>query len=241
MLNYMRNSIDAYIADHELSWAPSTLKSERHRLYSVGDLLTGDPLALWTSLQVLKPYSRVTTWTRVVSFWSWLYPTEGNPYEQFRKKNARLFKHTYQPKEVGVSFEDAKRLIDSIPNESDRAFALNILGSGERLSEARQSIGAEKGGRVVGKGSKGRTVFRPEQSDFFRSMSSFRRALALVGLRPHDLRKLCATRLVEMGMNEADLLRVMGWSNIATAKVYLQPKKDAEIKSIFNRLHAELV
>jgi len=240
-LIYMRNSIDAYIADHELSWAPSTLKSERHRLYSVEAFLDGSPLRLWESLQSLKPYSRVTTWTRVVSFWSWLHPTEGNPYEQFRKKNARLFKHTYQPKEVGITFEDAKRLIHSIPNASDRAFALNILGSGERLSEARQSIGAEEEGRIVGKGSKGRTVFRPGQSDYVRSRSSITRALASVGLRPHDLRKLCATRLVEAGMNEADLMKVMGWSSILTAKAYLQPKKDAEIKSIFDRLHAELV
>lgn len=236
-MNPLKDKVDEYINDHRLSWAPSTLRSERHRLYSVAPLLTGDPLSLWDALQILKPYSRVTTWTRVVSFWSWLKPDEVNPYETFRKKNARLFKYSYQPKEVEIDYNEAVVRIRQIRNEHDRRLALQILSSGERYCESRQ-----RPGTIIGKGSKPRVVYRfdvTEQAET-RSYSSLARSLSRVGLRAHVLRKLCATRLVEEGMNEADLMKVMGWSSIVTAKAYLQPKREAEIRAIFHRLHAEL-
>lgn len=233
----MCQSIDQYIADHRLSWAPSTIKSERHRLYSVAEFLDGDALRLWNNLEYLKPYSRLTTWIRVVDFWTWFKPEEVNPYETFRTKNTRLFKHAYRPKELGFSFRECVERIRHIRNDSDRRLALQILSSGERYSESRQS-----GGTVIGKGSKPRLVYRQETSGRSegRSYSSFTRSLASVGLRCHDLRKLCATRLVEEGMNEADLMKVMGWSSIVTAKAYLQPKRENEIRAIFNRLHRDL-
>lgn len=231
-------SIDSYIKDHELSWAPSTLKSERHRLYSVAEFLDGDATRLWNNLEYLKPYSRLTTWTRVVDFWSWLNPNEVNPYETFRKKNARLFRYVYRPREVGVSFQEAVERINRIPNDCDRRRALSMLSSGERYSEAIQN----SSGQVIGKGAKPRKVFRSGSSEtsINRSYSSLRRSLNQVGLNPHSLRKICATRLAEEGMNEADLMKVMGWSSIVTAKAYLQPKRENEIRAIFNRLHRDL-
>ena len=50
------------------------------------------------------------------------------------------------------------------------------------------------------------------------------------------LRKLAATRLVELGVNEYDLLKIMGWSSIETSKFYIQPKSDTSIQQMFERL-----
>lgn len=161
----------------------------------------------------------------------------GNPYEVFKKRNARLFKHAYQPKELGISYEEALLKIASIENQEDRNLAYQIIGSGERYCEAVQPEG-----RVIGKGGKPRDTYRPKSSDetYKRSYESFRRSLGGVGLKPHSLRKICATRLVEAGLKEADLLKVMGWSSIMTAKSYLQPKKDEDLKRIFADMHKGL-
>lgn len=185
-----------------------------------------------------SPYSRVTLWTRVCSFYSWANGSKPNPYLEFRIKNARLFKNTYQPKIPEITFEEAVKKINQISNEDDRQFARRLLGSGERICESIQPTN-----RPTGKGNKSRLVFRPESTDkaYVRSISSFRRSLRSVGLTPHSLRKLLASRLVELGMKEADLLKVMGWSSMATAKCYLQPKSDKELSEIFkSRIHSEL-
>lgn len=50
------------------------------------------------------------------------------------------------------------------------------------------------------------------------------------------LRKLYATKLIEKGCKEADLLKIMGWSHIATAAYYLQPKNDKEIMQLTETL-----
>jgi site-specific recombinase XerD len=178
----------------------------------------------------------------VVDFYQWLldngHKTGENHYAIFRRKNARLFKNTYQTSKPKISFEDAAKLINQLPESVHRNLALQILGSGERYSEAIQRGGTE----VVGKGSKRRATFRPQfaESDRTGSYATFRRTLASIGLKPHDLRKLLATRLVERGMNEADLMEVMGWSSILTAKAYLQPKKAEKLKMVFQSIHEEL-
>lgn len=239
----MNNLIDLYIDDHKLSWAPTTLKSEKHRLLAIENRLNGDPMQLWEYLLgVQKPYTRTTTWIRIVHFWQWLldnkYREGDNTYAQFRRKNARLFKNTYQTKKPSISFEYAVKLIKTIPNSNHRRQALSLLGSGERYSESIQSGTAG----VVGKGSKYRNTFRPNNQTVSgnSSYSAFRRALGKRGLKPHDLRKLLASKLVEKGMNEADLMEVMGWSSIITAKAYLQPKKQEKIREIFSTIHEEL-
>lgn len=238
----MKDLIDLYIDDHKLSWAPSTLKSERHRLYGLGIQLSTLPIQLWEQIQAQKPYSRVTTWTRVTDFWQWLIDNNHiqgeNEYAKFRRKNARLFKNAYQTSKPKITFEEAARLINKLPEGMHRNLALQILGSGERYSEAIQ----REGTTIVGKGSKRRTTYRPKFTESNRtgSYASFRRALASIGLKPHDLRKLLATRLVERGMNEADLMEIMGWSSILTAKAYLQPKKEQALKLVFQTIHEEI-
>lgn len=241
----MTNLITLYLDTKKLAWSKTTLLSEKARLKALlaADVLTGNAAHLWDHVSKNhKPYSRLTAFTRAASFWSWLI-SEGhksgiNPYDDFKQKNARLFKHVYQPKTPKIGFKEAATKINSIRNSRDRELALQILGSGERFFESIQ-----ESPNVVGKGNKSRLTFRPNGSNksYNRSYSSFRRSLQSVGLKPHDLRKLCATQLVRAGMKEADLMRVMGWSSILTAKAYLQPKTDDEIRELFKlQVHKEL-
>lgn len=239
----MKDLIDKYIEDHTLSWAPTTLKSERHRLYALDVQLTTTAVQLWEKLvSTKKPYSRVTTWTRVVDFYQWCLDNkkiEGeNHYALFRRKNARLFKNQYQTKTPNITFQEAAKRINKLSEPYSKSLAIQILGSAERYSEATQQETAS----IIGKGNKRRRSYRPtgRTNSSILSYSSFRRHLAKTGLKPHDLRKLAATRLVEAGVSEADLLEIMGWSSIITAKAYLQPKKQEQLAKIFKTLHEEL-
>lgn len=232
--------ITRYIEDQKLAWSPTTLRSEFYRLRGVQDVLDGNPLALWDYLvSRQKPYARLTTWTRVTSLWDWLvregHRTGSNPYRLFREKNARLFKHVYQTKTPTISFEEAVNRIKTLPSRY-RELGLSLLGSGERFSESQQT--PDERGRITGKGAKPRYTYRSEVTGTTREVhySGFRRSLQAIGLVPHDLRKLSASRLVELGATEIDLLKAMGWSSMETAKRYLQPKKDEQIKMMFKEI-----
>jgi integrase len=141
------------------------------------------------------------------------------------KKHANKFKHAYQKKELEVTFEDAARKIESLGGPAKR-FAQDLLRTGLRISEI-DSVVAD---RVVGKGGKVRKIFG-EVGKPTCSKSELRRALSKIGLRPHDLRKLFATKLAESGASPADLCKVMGWSDIKTSFVYLQSRDDERMSS----------
>lgn len=236
----MKTKITMEMAKHYLdskkgAWAESTLRSEEHRLNGLLPHLNGDAPALWKALASLKPYSRVTAFTRACSFYSFLiakgHVAGPNVYDAFREENARLFKNAYQPKALSISFEEAKRRIAEIKDEAIRNRALRLLSGGLRFTES----ATLQDGHVVGKGGKRRRVFCQETTGdvYTGSYQTFFRALKKVGLKPHDLRKLCATKLVEAGLKEADLMKVMGWNSIITAKSYLQPKLDDELADVF--------
>jgi integrase len=229
--------MELYLADKLLAWAPSTLKSERYRLQAVALHLNGNADALWQSIKDNGAYSRLTTWVRVTDFYQWCLDegklTGGNPYRAFRKKNARLFKNCYEKHVPTLSFDDAKVRIESLADASIRRRALEILFSGMRWAES----GKHENGSVVGKGSKRRDVFVPEIQgpEFTGCYETFRLALATVGMKPHDLRKLFLNRLVEMGANEFQLTQVAGWSSIATASSYIKVSSSAT-KALVNQL-----
>lgn len=223
--------IESYISSKRLAWAPKTLSSERYRLQSVAEHLTGDAEALWNVLGRYKPYTRNILWTRVVSFWDSFSPT--NPYRLFRTQNARLFKNNYIQKTPEMSFEEALKRIDGIPDLAIRKRAKEILGSALRYAE---SV-THKDGYVVGKGGKAREVFVPvvEGPDYRGSYHRFWRELAKVGLKPHDLRKLCLSKLVESGANEFELRMVAGWSSLNTAASYIRVQK-SRVKSLMAKV-----
>ena len=238
----MQSHIEAYIKDKEFAWAPTTLRSESYRLSSLNLVLDGDPHRLWEHLQSLSSYSRITTWTRVCAFWEWMIMTGRisgpNSYKQWRAKNARMFKNVYNPTHPKLTFKEAVEKVNQLQGQEIRTLALQILGEGTRWSECQR----EGSGPIIGKSATARPRYRPtlEGAAFTGNYQSFRRALRRVGLKPHDLRKLCATRLVQEGLREQDLLKVMGWTSMETAKFYLAPKADAELRDVFNRIHKEL-
>jgi hypothetical protein len=226
----MRHLIAEYLKDMELAWSPATLRSERYRLAAVADLLDGDARKLWDSIQGQKPYSRVTTWTRVTAFYQWCLDNgriqRSNPYAQFRAKNGRLFKNQYQRHVPDVVWADALRRIDSIPDSAVREKANELVRTGMRYTE---SFSLENGS-VTGKGGKVRAVFLPDGSrstSYRGSYATFWRKLARAGLKPHDLRKLYLNRAVELGANPFELMALAGWSHLNTAQSYVEANKTA--------------
>jgi len=211
-------NIEAYIDSKKFAWAPSTIRSEEFRLKGVADFLDGNPETLWRAIQEMKPYARQTLWTRIIDFWSFFNPNKENPYDRFRKTNARLFKNVYVRTKPDLSYEEAKLRISRITNDVYRNRAIQILESGLRFEESNH---INRDGTVSGKGGKIRNVFTAP-SDTNISYFSFYRALKAVGLKPHDLRKLFLSRLVELGANEFELCSIAGWSNINTASSYIK-------------------
>ncbi len=226
----MKSALHDYLDSMKLAWAPSTLQSEGARLSAVEHVLDGDPDHLWQHMEKneMKPYARLTTWIRVSHYWDHLIQKNlqpNNPYRAFKAKNARLFRHTYTPKKPEMTYEDAKARIHQIKDPSIRRRAFEIIGSGTRWTESC----THSNGSVRGKGSKDRPVYVPEVSGpaFVGTYQTFRRALASVGLKPHDLRKLFLTKLVEMGANEFELMEAAGWTSLAPAKSYINVNRDA--------------
>lgn len=227
----MKTLIEKYIEDKKYAWSPTTCRSERHRLNAVCDVLDGNPDSLFNHVIGLAPYTRVTLWTRVVSFWDYLIE-EGikdgpNPYRTFRKKNAKAFKNCYAPKLPTFGYEEARQAIERIARPESKAKALQLLEGGLRYAE---SLTLE-GGEVTGKGGKKRKVF-VDGVTFGISYRTFLRDLKDVGLTPHLLRKLQATRLAQKGATEADLCAVFGWASFQTARVYVAPRKEERLREL---------
>ncbi len=227
----MNDVVDLYLADHETAWAPSTQKSEKSRLNIVRDRLNGSPsdLHLFLVQQGHKPYSIKTLFVRVCAMEAWALKkklTKEDSFSEYMRKHSNKFKHVYKKEEIEVSYEEACRRINTLLDDPFRSMALSLLQTGVRLSEAYQVVNGE----VKGKGGKNRKVYGTISKTA--PKSSFARKLKAIGLKPHSLRKLCATRLVEKGATPADLCKVFGWSSIATAYQYLQAKEDSKLGAL---------
>lgn len=223
----MKEQIQKYIESKTNAWAATTLKSEYSRLIAAIPYLTlPAPLLHAELVKIHAPYTVLTTLQRIAKFKDW----QGDfSYTAFIKNSAQLFRGKYQRKRVGITFEEARNRLNQIENEGVKKAALLMLTSGLRVHEALKYDGS---GSVIGKGSKPRRVysnitFLGENVKY----GQIYRALKAVGLRPHDLRKLAATKLASSGFKEADLLEVMGWSNIQTASYYLQPMLESELST----------
>ena len=218
--------IKTYIEAMQLAWSPSTLRSEAARLRSVSEVLDGNPSRLWDLLakKELKPYTKLTYWTRVSRFWDWLLE-EGhrdgkNEYAKFRRKNARLFRGVYVRKTPRVSYSEAYTRIQRIEDAQVKEKALQLLTTGCRYTESFTL----SDGRVVGKGGKNRRVYSADVSGrgYTKSYAHFRRRLADVELKPHDLRKIFMNEAVRKGANTFELCALAGWANLNTAQSYIE-------------------
>lgn len=221
--------IEAYIESKKYAWSPTTLKSERARLMAISYMLSFPPHHFYEQLvsQDYKPYTIKTTMQRVAEYKAF---TGDSSFKTFIKDHARLFRNSYTKVKVPMTFEVAAHKLAGLQNEVIRNIASLMLQTGMRVHEALKYDGS---GRVVGKGGKLRPVYtsraysNPGRSCTYQHVY---RALQNVGLKPHDLRKLAATRLAESGFKEADLMEVMGWNSIQTASSYLQPTSEALLK-----------
>jgi hypothetical protein len=232
----MKSLIEQYIESQKNSWSATTQASERYRLLGVQSHLDGNPDTLWAAIQGLKPYSRATTWTRVAAFWTYLIETgqrQGpNPYQMWRKKNAKAFKNVYQQKVPEMTYAQAEALISQITDPLARQKAMDLLGAGLRYTES----GTYKDGQVTGKGGKVRKVYlETAPTAYDKSYHSFLRALAKVGLKPHDLRKICLNELVDAGANPFELCEAAGWSDPKTAVSYIKARQ-GRVADLFKKV-----
>lgn len=220
--------MDSYLKFHENSWSPATVKTARSILTRYARYDT--PEALWAALQPLGPYSRLTIWTRLIHYHYWRNPAYGQTFKDFTKKNRRLFKGAYKPERLDITFEEAREKLGLIPCERTRREAYRLLYGAQRWSD--QACGD---GLVLGKGGRVRPDYSSGPISGDRpSYGAVYRALKKVGLKPHSLRKLALTRLVDKGATAADLMRVAGWSSIGTAFAYLQAKDDNRLKEMMH-------
>lgn len=234
----MNTVIEQYLKDQDLRWSETTKRSERARLLALAPHIDGVPETLWAALKHLAPYSRTTTWTRVVAFVDWAVAagqmSGPNHYRAFRSKNAKQFRNTYQRRIPQLSFEEAVARINQLSVPAIREKAIQLLYSGMRWSESFTL----QDGWVVGKGGKRRRVhtLSPSQgaAPFTGSYTQFYRELRKVGLKPHDLRKLALNQYVKSGASPFDLAKIAGWSSINTAQSYIE-SSDSELE----RLHRE--
>jgi integrase len=235
--------IKQYLEAHRLAWSSSTLKSEASRLHSLRGWVKVDPALTFEQLSPkYKPYTVKTMFVRMAKLWDWAIQEEKlsapNPYAKFLKTHRNLFKNAYKKERLDVTFEEARKLLESIRNDAARRKAEQMLTSGLRISEAFGGI--QEDGTVIGKGNKSRPYFGRHYKDDEQKISAeqFRRHLRALGLKPHTLRKLFATKLVDSGMPLQDVMHIMGWSSLETARSYLQTKKDEvlanQIKGILN-------
>lgn len=221
--------IEKYLESKQYAWSPTTIKTVRAKLNAVQHLLKQAPEQAYEEMKgkygayTIKQYLIIMDGYR-----QWETKGKDTRFKSFLKQNARLFRSAYDKKKVALSYSEAARRINTIQDDTVRRSCHFLLRSGVRISEASKCSDT-----VVGKGNKVRKVF-VEAPDSFASVSQIRRALGRLGLKPHDLRKLCATRLVNKGAAPQDLCEIMGWSSIETAYRYLQPSKDSKLKELMN-------
>lgn len=222
----MKDLIEAYLKDHESAWAPSTLKSERSRLTAIADHLEHSPDIVFKYLQSIgqAPYTIKTTFIRIAALEKWA--NRPPLFQTFLEKHANRFKHAYEPVRTDITYDRALGLIKSNLRGNEAAHALSLLRTGLRISESYQ-VSEEM---VKGKGNKLRKVYGKIESTVPKSTLS--RKLKAVGLTPHLLRKLCATRLAEKGASAADLCKIFGWSSITTAYSYLEAREEERLDSL---------
>lgn len=223
--------INCYLLSKRNAWARTSLKNERSRLNKHGPRVYEDPETVYEALRAsgMCNHSIKTTFVRLGQFFQWLVDEDKiapakNPWKRFIKANALQFKYAYKTERLTVTFEEAKARIHTLEDPYKTA-SLLLLEGGLRYCELRTFDGEQ----VIGKGSKPRSVYLREELRSFRwngSYSALYVRLKEIGLKPHTLRKLCATQLSNQpGVSDIDICEVFGWESIETSKKYRQPKR----------------
>jgi hypothetical protein len=231
MLTITKVDVTCYINSKANSWSPTTKTSEHARLRNIIDLVNRGPQALYDEgSKKWAPYTLKTVFVRVGELVEFVTKLSNNPFKQFMRDNANLFKGSYQKEVLDLTFSDAAARIKQIEEERISELAEFLLKTGTRASEALNYDGS---GVVEGKGARKRKLFNLSSTKYPTNhgvtYSMLYKAMRRVGLKPHMIRKLVATQLVEAGFKEKELLHVFGWSSILTAAIYTQPKQEDEL------------
>ena len=226
----MEATLKQYIDSRKNAWMPSTIKTTTSALKAVLNVLDGNPERLLSFLNEikLKPYTQKVRWNQVSDFWQFVVGQGENRYRQFLELNRNLFKNAYLSEKLSMTYEQAEKAILADSDEEFKTWALHLLRNGLRYSEALTECQSQ----VLGKGKKTREIlFKFEgEAKWSKSHKAFWIKLRKIGLKPHSLRKLSATRMLEKGVSIPDLCGIMGWSSLNTAIRYLQPKKMDELR-----------
>jgi integrase len=232
--------IDQYIKSKKLAWARTSQKNERARLNKHGKHVLDAPKEYYDFLKTyMKAYSIKSTFTRLGKFYEFLVkiktiPFSENPWKTFLSDNALLFKYSYQTERLKVTYHEARIRILTIEEYQYRMAALQMLEAGLRYCELRTFDGE----RVIGKGSKPRAVFMRAELKLFRYSGSYTPLFKILkshGLKPHTLRKLCATELSNRpGVSDVDIMEVFGWNDIGTSAKYRQPMRKEKLSAMLN-------
>jgi integrase len=226
----MKQKIEAYLKSKEFAWSPSTMKSERARLWQHAEAVNSDPEDYHVRLTNLKfkTYTIKTIFIRLADF------DETGRYREFLKTNRRKFLHAYQKKEVTGSFQEARERIADIHDDAVKRKALQLLNSGARWTESHT---LDDQGVVIGKGGKRRRLYNVEANACDVPYSKFVRILKQeTGYTPHDLRKLFATHLLNSGLPIHEVKDILGHASIQTTERYLQTKTENERAEVLRKL-----
>lgn len=228
-------NISAYLADHKDTWAESTIRSKQSLLKkmkkSVGNC--SQQKAIDYIEANYKPYSQKTNLIHLSAFTDWLI-REGkikgaeNGFAGRIRKASFKFKSAYEKRLPEITFKEAQEKINSITDSEVRRVANILLHTGLRISEL-WKVDHEQG-TVMGKGSKRRSYIGDTFDAPKVSVTWIRLKLAEVGLKPHDLRKVFATFLVENNYQIQEICSIMGWSSFDTAQFYLIVRAKDELK-----------
>lgn len=238
--------INLYLEAKEPVWSLSTYKSERARLTKYKDILELPALEVFRSLKDFHdcaPYTIKTLFIRFSNYMQWCIDggymaDNSNKFKAFLQNNKQVFRFSYKTEVLTITFNEAFAKIKEISAPSVRYHANYLLRTGLRLHESYKLRKLNNGIiEVKGKGGKYRRVFIDHLPEYLVPMSTLQRALKEVGLKPHSLRKLFATRLLTEGeLQPHELCRVMGWSHIQTALSYLQSRSEVALNDRIQEL-----
>jgi integrase len=230
----------AYLTHNDKMWDDSTYKSESSRLKTIVSVLEvsgfrGQDFYAELKRQGYKPYTIKVMVQRAAAMYSHgqklkIVSAFNNPFFDLLASAPQLFRNAYKAERLKLDFDEAMKRVLTIPQENVREACISLLKSGLRIHE--MYLVNKETSSVIGKGNKERfTTFAFPEHLELPSEWQVRTALKKIGLKPHSLRKLLATKLSRNSdIKNQDILAIMGWSSLETANKYLQPLNEQQLK-----------
>lgn len=228
-----------FLSHYDRVWDAKTYKSESSKLKLVLKTLRVSGLSgmhFYDALkkQGYKPYTIKAVFESASRMYEHgqhenIVSSFNNPFKEFLFRQKNLFRYAYKTERLKIDYDDTKKLLETIQDENLREFCLALLQSGLRIDEAYKVDHSTSS--VVGKGGKQRFVNFKYNRPNPPSEYAVRKQLTALGLKPHTLRKLVATKLSRSELSRTDIREYMGWSSDITADRYNQPLKEEKLKA----------